>query len=172
MVAIADPLTTRLASGVYTRTVFPGNVVPPSRFSKIASQLRPGMAHAKRGGSAVHQPQQLLDIRRRRQQRTPVRHKIDHNMNSRWKFYGHGPISRATASASIRSRYKVNLTRPNENHIYNATVAANAVFSPTLVAEFHSGFARSVSDSIPYAVTQGFDMRTLGFPNPYYNAVQ
>ena len=66
----------------------------------------------------------------------------------------------------------MNLTRPNENHLYNATVAANAVFSPTLVAEFHSGFARSVSDSIPVRRYEGFDMRTLGFPEAYYDAVQ
>ena len=43
--------------------------------------------------------------------------------------------------------------------------------TPTLVAEFHSGFARSVSDSIPYAVTQGFDMRTLGYGYAIIGAV-
>ena len=93
-------------------------------------------------------------------------------MNSRWKFYGTWAHIQGNSFSVDPFQYKVNLTRPNENHIYNATVAANAVFSPTLVAEFHSGFARSVSDSIPYAVTQGFDMRTLGFPDSYYNAVQ
>ena len=73
MVAIADPLTTRLESGVYTRTVFPGNVVPPSRFSKIASNYVPIWPMPNATGGAVHEPQQLLDFRRWRQQRTPVR---------------------------------------------------------------------------------------------------
>jgi hypothetical protein len=172
MVAIADPLTTRLESGVYTRTVFPGNVVPPSRFSKIASNYVPIWPMPNATGAQFTNLNNFSTFGGGGNNEHQYVTKIDHNMNSRWKFYGTWAHIQGNSFSVDPFQYKVNLTRPNENHIYNATVAANAVFSPTLVAEFHSGFARSVSDSIPYAVTQGFDMRTLGFPDPYYNAVQ
>jgi Carboxypeptidase regulatory-like domain/TonB-dependent Receptor Plug Domain len=41
MVIIADPLTTHQDGGSYTRDIFPGNVVPASRFSRIASNYIP-----------------------------------------------------------------------------------------------------------------------------------
>ena len=40
VVAVADPLTTtQQADGSYTRTVFPGNIIPASRFSTVAANV-------------------------------------------------------------------------------------------------------------------------------------
>ncbi|MBL8216645.1 MAG: TonB-dependent receptor [Bryobacterales bacterium] len=172
VVTIADPLTTRLENGVYTRTVFPGNVVPQSRFSKIASNYLPVWPMPNAAGAPFTNLNNFSTFGGGGNNEHQYVTKFDHNMNSRWKFYGTWAHIKGDSFAVDPFRYTQNLTRPNQNHIYNATAAANAVFTPTLVAEFHSGFARSVSDSIPYAVTQGFDMRTLGFPDSYYNAVQ
>lgn len=173
MVAIADPLTTtRGADGVYSRTLFPGNVVPSSRFSKVASNYLPVWPTANAPGAAFTNLNNFSTFGGGGNNEHQYVTKFDHNLNSRWKFYGTWAQIRGDSFGVDPFRYKVNLTRPNDSRLYNATVAANAVFTPTLIAEFHSGFARRVSDSIPYAVTQGFDLTTLGFPKAYYDAVQ
>ncbi|HUQ94439.1 MAG TPA: carboxypeptidase-like regulatory domain-containing protein [Bryobacteraceae bacterium] len=172
MVAVADPLSTRQEAGIYVRDLFSGNRIPQSRFSRIASNYLPVWPQANAPGAPFTNLNNFSTFGGGGNNEHQYVTKLDHNMNSRWKFYGTWAHIKGNSFSVDPFRYQVNLTRPNENHLYNATMAANAVFSPTLIAEFHSGFARSVSDSIPYAVTQGFDMRTLGFPQAYYDAVQ
>jgi len=172
MVAAADALTTRLDGSTYIRDVFPGNRVPASRFSKIASNHFPVWPMPNAAGAPFTNLNNFSTFGGGGTNEHQYVTKLDHNMNSRWKFYGTLAQIRGNSFSHDPLQYKVNLTRPNENRLYNATVAANAVFSPGLVAEFHSGFARRVSDSIPYAVQQGFDLRTLGFHQAYYDALQ
>ncbi len=172
MVTIADPLTTRAAEGSYARDIFPGNIVPASRASRISTNYLPIWPTANAPGAAFTNLNNFSTLGGGGNNEHQYVTKFDHNLNSRWKFYGTWAHIKGDSFGIDPFRYKVNLTRPNANHLYNATVAANAVFSPTLIAEFHSGFSRSVSDSIPYAVSQGFDLTTLGFPKSYYDAVQ
>ncbi|MBM3740252.1 MAG: TonB-dependent receptor [Acidobacteria bacterium] len=172
MVAAADALTTRPDGTTYIRDVFPGNRVPASRFSKIASNYLPVWPMPNAAGAPFTNLNNFSTFGAGGNNEHQYVTKFDHNMNSRWKFYGTLAQIRGNSFSRDPFQYQVNLTRPNESRLYNATVAANAVFSPGLVAEFHSGFARRVSDSIPYAVQQGFDLRTLGFPQAYYDAVQ
>ena len=172
MVTIADPLTTRAADGSYARDIFPGNIVPASRASRISTNYLPIWPTANAPGAAFTNLNNFSTLGGGGNNEHQYVTKFDHNLNSRWKFYGTWAHIKGDSFGIDPFRYKVNLTRPNANHLYNATVAANAVFSPTLIAEFHSGFSRSVSDSIPYAVSQGFDLTTLGFPKSYYDAVQ
>ena len=87
LVPIADPTTTtQLANGSYTRTLFPGNVIPESRFSTVARNAlkvypAPNLAGVPFTGvnnfstsSAVR----LIDHQ--------LVNKIDHNLNSVWKI--------------------------------------------------------------------------------------
>src|SRR5262249_26373026 len=172
MVTIADPLTTRPDGTSYTRDIFPGNIVPASRMSRIALNYVPVWPAPNAPGAPFTNLNNFSTFGGGGNNERLYVSKLDHNLNSRWKFYGTWAHIKGDSFSLDPFKYKVNLTRPNVNHLYNATVAANAVFSPALIAEFHSGFARSVSDSIPYAVTQGFDLTELGFPKSYYDAVQ
>jgi hypothetical protein len=173
MIAIADPLTTRrLPDGTYTRDLFAGNAVPAARFSKVATNYVPIWPMANAQGQPFTNLNNLSTFGGGGNNEHQVVGKGDHNLSSRWKFYGTFAHIRGESFSRDPFQYKVNLTRPNVNRLYNATMAANAVFSPALIAEFHTGFARSVSNSVPYAVTSGFDLTTLGFPKSFYDAVQ
>ena len=66
--------------------------------------------------------------------------------------------------------YSVNLTRKNENDRNHATLSAIPIFSPHLIGEFHTGFARLVVNTVPYAL--GFDITSLGFPKSLADQTQ
>ena len=96
--------------------------------------------------------------------------KIDHNLDSRWKLFGtYSRIWSATNNFDPFN-YKVNLTRQASARRNHATLSATAVFSPGLIGEFRTGFARYDAPSIPYAL--GFDITSLGFPAALANSTQ
>ena len=171
LIAIADPLTTRQQpDGSYVRDVFAGNIIPASRISKVAGNVAqiyplPNSAgnqfthvnnYATVGGGGTNEHQLVT--------------KLDHNYSARWKFFGTYSRIWANQFNTDPLGYKVNLTRHATYTRTHATVSGTAVLSPGLIAEFHSGFARYDSPSIPYAL--GFDITSLGFPQALASQTQ
>lgn len=171
VVLIADPLTTRqLPDGTYTRDVFPGNIIPSDRISRVASNVTPIWPTANAQGNALTNVNNYSTVGGGGTNEHQVVSKLDHNLNSRWKIFG--TYSRIWADQFNRDPlgYRVNLTRQATYTRTHATASATAVFSPGLIGEFRTGFARYDSPSIPYAL--GFDITTLGFPQAFADATQ
>ncbi len=171
VIAVADPLTTRqLADGSYTREVFAGNVIPASRFSRVAASVMPVYPAPNAQGNPVTNVNNYSTVGGGGTNEHQIVGKIDHNLNTRWKIFG--TYSRIWADQFNLDPlgYKVNLTRQVNYARTHATAAASAVFSPGLIGEFHTGFARFHQPSIPYAL--GFDITTLGFPRALADATQ
>ncbi|MDX1983803.1 MAG: carboxypeptidase-like regulatory domain-containing protein [Bryobacteraceae bacterium] len=171
LIAVADALSTRqLADGSYTRDVFAGNVIPASRISRVASNVAQIYPVANTRGNPVTNVNNYSTVGGGGINEHQFVGKLDHNLNSRWKLFG--TFSRIWADQFNIDPlgYKVNLTRQINYARTHATAAATAVFSPGLVGEFHTGFARFHSPSIPYAL--GFDITTLGFPQSLADSTQ
>ncbi|MEO8128740.1 MAG: carboxypeptidase-like regulatory domain-containing protein [Bryobacteraceae bacterium] len=171
MVLVADPLTTRqLPDGSYTRDVFPGNVIPATRISKVASNVAPIWPLPNATGNPLTHVNNYSTVGGGGTNEHQIVTKIDHNLNTRWKFYG--TYSRIWADTFNLDPlgYKINLTRQATYARTHATIAATAVFSPGLIGEFHSGFARYDNPSIPYSL--GFDITSLGLPKALADATQ
>jgi hypothetical protein len=171
MILIADPLTTRRqADGTYTRDLFPGNAIPANRISKVASNVAPIWPSPNAQGNPLTHVNNYSTQGGGGTNEHQVVSKLDHNLSNRWKFFG--TFSRIWADQFNVDPlgYKINLTRQATYTRTHATVSATAVFSPGLIGEFHGGFARYDSPSIPYAL--GFDITTLGFPQALANATQ
>jgi hypothetical protein len=171
MVAVADPLTTRqLPDGSYTRDVFSNNIVPVSRFSKVASNVTPIWPAPNVQGNPLTGVNNYSTVGGSGTNEHQIVTKIDHNLTARWKFFGTFSDIWAKINNIDPLGYKVNLTRDASYKRYHATVSANAVISPTLIVELRSGFARYHNPSIPYAL--GFDLTSLGFPGALARSTQ
>lgn len=171
VIAIADPLTTRQgADGVYTRDLFAGNVIPASRISRVASNVTPIWPTANARGNAITNVNNYSTVGGSGTNEHQFVGKLDQNLNSRWKLFGTYSRIWANVFNIDPLGYKVNMTRQVNYARTHATAAATAVFSPGLIGEFHTGFARFHQPSIPYAL--GFDITTLGFPQQLANETQ
>jgi len=171
LIAVADPATThRLADGSYIRDVFPGNVIPASRISRVAANITQVFPQPNTTGNPLTNVNNYSTVGGSGNNEHQVVSKLDHNLSARWKLFG--TLSRiwATTSNIDPLGYKVNLTRHATYTRTHTTVSATAVLSPGLIAELHSGFARYDSPSIPYAL--GFDITSLGFPQALADQTQ
>ncbi len=171
LVAVADPLTTTLQpNGTYMRQVFPGNVIPPNRISRVAGNVvkvfplptLTGQAltnvnnYSTRAGSRVNEHQVIT--------------KLDHNLNARWKIFGTYARDWLDQGNDDPFGYEPKLTRAVTNARNHTTLSATAVFNPSLIGEFRTGFARLYFQSFPEAL--GFDVTTLGFPRAFADNAQ
>lgn len=171
MVLVADPLSTRqLPDGSYTREVFAGNRIPETRLSRVASNVVPIWPQPNAAGNPLTNVNNYSTVGGSGNNEHQVVSKIDHNLSSRWKFFG--TYSRIWAKTFNLDPlgYSVNLTRDSSYTRTHATASATAVFSPGLIGEFRTGFARYHSPSVPYAL--GFDITSLGFPRTLADATQ
>ncbi|MBM3757210.1 MAG: TonB-dependent receptor, partial [Acidobacteria bacterium] len=171
MVLIADPLTTRrLPDGSYTRNLFARNVIPQARINPVAANLSQVWPLPSAQGQQHTNVNNFSTLGGDGTREDMVVGKLDHNLSTRWKFFGTYAITDINIFNLDPYRYKINLTAPRPSRIHHATLSASAVFSPGLIGEFHSGFARFNGTRIPYA--EGFDLTTLGFPRALADEVQ
>ena len=170
-VTIADPLTTtQQPDSSYTRTPFAGNIIPSSRFSPVAANVtklfpEPGLAGAPLTGVNNYSTKAATAINEHQ-----LVGKFDHNLDPRWKIFGTYGRDWLNQTQRDPLGLPLNLTRVVFNDHHAATLSATAVFSPGLIGEFHTGYARVVVNSVPAAL--GFDITTLGFPQSLANQTQ
>ncbi len=172
LVPIADPTTTtQLANGSYTRMLFPGNVIPGARYSAVARNALkaylapnlPGVAFTGVNNLSTSSAVRLIDHQ--------LVNKIDHNINSVWKVFGTYSLEDLHQGATDPLRYAgADLTAAQGNFRNHVTLSAIAVFTPGLIGEFHTGFARLSQFSVPKA--EGYDATKLGFASSFVNQWQ
>lgn len=171
VIQIADPTdVTQQPDGSYVRKVFSGNVIPASRFSKVAANVMSIFPLPNSKGNPVTNVGNYSTVGGGGTDEHQIVGKADHNLSTRWKLFG--TYSRIWANQFNRDPlgYTVNLTRQATYARTHTTATATAVFSPGLIGEFHTGFARLDNPSIPYAL--GYDITKLGFPSALANATQ
>ena len=151
-------------------TFFPETLFRPSRISTVASNVAPIWPLPNAQGNPITNVNNYSTVGGGGTNEHQVVSKLDHNLNARWKLFGTFSRIWARQFNIDPLGYKVNLTRQVTYARTHATAAATAVFSPGLIGEFRTGFARYDSPSVPYAL--GFDITTLGFPKALADATQ
>ena len=181
-VTIFDPLTagtdSSCPSGQPTcfRQAFAGNRVPVSRFDPVAVKLMSFWPSPNSPGTVTNaalqtnnwhtigastSPNDQIDIR------------IDHNFNDKLRMFG-----RASNQAGLSSGFNAfgNPGAPPGNgdgpvNYYNRNVTINGVYSisPTMILNFNYGFARDVSERLPFS--QGTLPSSLGFPKAFDSVI-
>jgi hypothetical protein len=171
VILVADASTTRqLADGSYVRDLFPNNIVPSSRFSKVAANVASIYPVPNSQGNPITNVNNYSTVGGGGTDEHQIVNKIDHNLSSRWKLFGTYSRIWANQFNIDPLGYSVNLTRKATYARTHITAAATAVFSPGLIGEFHTGFARLDNPSVPYAL--GYDITQLGFPKALADATQ
>lgn len=138
---IYDPLTTVPAGTSYTRTPFPNNAIPASRFDKVGKaliDLYPDPNQPGQSGNYITNPSQSLES-------NAFDIKVDHTLTPSdqifFRYSHHGadqnvpgalPLPAVGSTAAALSRY------PMQQFVagYTRTISANQV------NEFHAGFTR------------------------------
>jgi hypothetical protein len=171
LVTIGDPLTVALQpNGSYTRTAFPGNVIPAARISTVGRNVAKIWPGPNTTGVAFTNVNNYQGVSASRNNQQNVVGKFDYNVNSTWKVFGtyarlwDQPVS---ANAWL---YPINFTRNQTDDRHHATLSATATFTNALIGEFHTGFARSAAVGVPNAL--GFDTTSLGFPASFANSTE
>jgi len=134
LIQVADALTTRqLPDGTYVRDVFPGNIIPPSRLSQVASSVAKIWPLPNTAGNPLTHVNNYSTVGGGGTNEHQIVTKIDQNLNTKWKFFG--TFSRIWADSFNLDPlgYSVNLTRQATYARTHATVSATAVFSPGLI---------------------------------------
>lgn len=165
-VTIYDPTTTSQTSpGVYTRTAFPGNIVPANRINPVGAKLmsyypKPNAAgtidHLNNyfaGGTVVTD---LYDV---------FSYNVDQNINEKNRMsFSYFQANRhqveptydfaSPAASPLYLHYRIN---------HGGSVNWTATLSPTTVLDIRDGFERHNFAVILYAM--GFDPTQLGYPS-------
>lgn len=165
LVSIFDPATTTAVAGGFTRTVFPGNVIPANRIDPVASKvtallpkpLQPGQPlgrinYTRTGGNRV--PKDSYSIRG------------DHNFSTANRLfvrysYDDTPLQRGLAYGE-ELRTSSPTAGPQVFTRWNAAVEDSHTFSPTLLGTFRYSVTRLVNNRRPYS--DGFDVTSIGLP--------
>jgi Carboxypeptidase regulatory-like domain len=174
---IYDPLTTvRLADGTYSRTQFPGNQIPTSRFDPVAAKflsLNPYTPENNRFNQAFMTrtgPMNNLSADTvYRSYRTGTDYKIDHSFSNDHKIFGRLSNYR---HRSFVDRWNVQYANPIFD--YNRTpipidqtqvvISDTITLSPRTINEIRVGGNRRKFSRVPESLDQNWAQQ-LGIPN-------
>jgi hypothetical protein len=160
---IYDPSTiTAAPGGRYQAQPFPGNIIPASRISPIATRIlghypKPNAASRADGvNNFVNASPVYPDIYYNHTAR------IDHNLSEKQRLYGR--ISIVRRNVGPYRPYWNDVAVGENGNLATTQFALDDVYvlSPTVVMNVRYGYSRSVGGHTPPRV--GFDVSELGFP--------
>lgn len=168
---IYDPATTTLQGTTWTRTQFPGNVIPQARFDSVAQKfigLKPWREQTDPGIITPTGPSNNLtisafggyDFQR-------YDGKIDHQFSASHKVFGrYSHVRHRNQDRPVRE-----LTEVVFGNIYvkpldqrNIVISDNYTFNPTTINEMRVGFNRRMFNAVPESFGQNWAGK-LGIPN-------
>ncbi|MGH7487857.1 MAG: TonB-dependent receptor plug domain-containing protein, partial [bacterium] len=152
---IYDPATaTKNADGTYSRTQFPGNVIPANRIDAVAAQIVKfyPASNGSFGGNnySVHPP----SIQQVWQTITRLDHNFSDNDKAFFRFGRYNPNS--DASQNIPNQ--ANNTTSGGFRDTQAVISETHVFGPRVVNDFRAGFVQEVN----YDIASGGPAPQLG----------
>ena len=162
-ISIFDPLTSRAAGSTWTRSVFPGNVIPASRMDPVAVKVIPFYPQANRPSDNAFQPLNnsfragttLVDT-------SNLTLRADHSWSDSFRSYWRLNRSKyhiqPVLMLGTAAEYASDNIRPRYNGVWDNTLILN----PTTTLNFRVNVTRWQYDLLP--TTMNFNSDTLGFP--------
>lgn len=163
---IYDPLTATLnpATGQYTRTPFPGNIIPSTRFDAVAVAAV-SYFPLPNAGPAGALTNNFVAVGNTDSNTYQFDSRIDEDFTSRWKMFFR--LSRSWGNNNQLEDYGNAASQggggPTTFGAWSASMDHTFTLSPTLVLDLRYGFSRSTAYRVPY--DEGFNPTTeLGLP--------
>lgn len=173
---IYDPATTRPEGSGFVRSPFPGNIIPAERFDPVAVnalKFLPLPNRTPSSGSLQNFETPRISGRRWASLASRVDHQINLNHSL---FFRYGWNHRRDPSSAF---YGESCCRPAGNPTggqdefergnIGAGIGYTWVVSPRMVFDARMGFTRYFDANIMYG--EGFDIRTLGFPDVFARSI-
>lgn len=170
LIRIFDPLTVAPnGSGGYVRQAFPGNVIPRARMDPVAVEALKFYPAPNLPGDPVTQANNYISNSPNYDNRYTYEGKIDHYLRvkhrlsarfSQMKFNRNNPPAWPGPSAR--------LSRDGRGAFTNIVVGDVSTLTPSLVLEIRASLSRAHDGFYP--VSEGFDLRTLKFPEYFVKA--
>ena len=174
LIQIYDPLTTVVdpsqKSG-YSRSVFPGNVIPASRINPTTAKILSYYPNPTLPISPTIQNNWSLNFGLiTHQDRYFTR--VDQNFGAKNRLFFRYGYSTSPQTSPYLNNPNASIAFPGEGTngggnqqsiSYNYGISDTETFAPNLVAEFRIGYNRSIFKLIPLSV--GFDITSIGLPD-------
>jgi hypothetical protein len=165
LVTIFDPATTIAAGSGFTRTAFPGNVIPVSRFDPVAAAAVKYYPLPNTAGSAFTGANNFYVAGASVDNIDNYDGKIDENLNDRNRFFvrfsrriDNAPPANYIPGALGIAQGGVTIL----DTFINGAADYTYTWSPTLLSDIRVGYGRSAEDRTPRS--NNFLPSTLGFP--------
>lgn len=165
-ITIYDPSTTVPASSGtgYTRTAFPGNIIPASRVNPVTLQILKYFPAPTQTGIGFTHTDNYAYGSANVVHKDTVSYKVDHYFNERNRFFARysaddTPDKRAGAYGSDPASPSAGVQRFGRR---NTVLEDTQTFTPTWLATFRLTVTRLSNFRNPFA--PNFDITTLGFP--------
>jgi hypothetical protein len=166
LITIYDPLTTTQgSSGAYTRTAFPGNIIPASRINSVSQAIAKYLPTPNQAGAPFTGVNDYIRGDANHINKDTVSYKVDHYFNEKNRLFARYS---ADDTPDIRAAaYGINnVASPSAGpQIFgrrNSVIEDTQTFSPTWLATFRLSFTRLSNTRT--AFSNGFDITTLGLP--------
>ncbi|MCL5744828.1 MAG: TonB-dependent receptor, partial [Acidobacteria bacterium] len=168
-ITIYDPLTVRqdpTTPGKYIRTPFQGNVIPADRIDPVARAMTKYWPDPNTMPTNPYsQANNYINAGSALQDTYRMDTRFDQNWTDRWRMFARfsvawGTNTPANAYGTIGAPGSQTLSSRR-----NISIDHTYTFSPTLIGDFRYGFARSVTDMVPFST--GMDLTSLGFPQSF-----
>ncbi len=170
LVNIYDPVTTTRSGTGFVRTLFPGNVIPASRFDPVAKNVVKYYPLPNREGNAFTAANNLSLPGTAPTDSNQYDIKIDENINDRNRFFLR--YSHRKYDLGISNRFPSDIAVAQGDSL-QPQISNNAAFDytfnlrPTFLMDFRYGFGRTLVLFSPRSA--GFDPSSLGLPSYIHN---
>ena len=170
LIQIYDPATlTTLANGNRQRTVFPGNIIPTSRFDPVAMATLKYFPAADTAGNALTNQNNYVYSANSitNSDKFDIRSDVDFDQNTRM-------FVRVSRQEDLRF-VPGNLPPPGgggrntSDHYTQGIADVTHDFSPTIVADLSFSFTRALAAQ--FGASQGFNLASLNLPSSYVSQV-
>lgn len=178
LITIYDPLTTvadPTRSSGFSRSPFPGNVIPSDRIDPIAARILSYFPNPTLPISPTIQTNWSLNFGLVTHQNRYFT-RVDHNFGDKNRLFVRFGYNISPQTSPYLNNPNASIAFPGEGTngggnqrttAYNFGISDTETFTPNLVGEFRVGATRSLIQLTPLSV--GFDITTLGLP-PYLKA--
>lgn len=160
---VYDPLTTTLdpATGKYSRTAFPGNSVPSSRFDPIATNVLKLFPGANQAGDPVTGALNWYGVGSAKTTDNRYDGRVDWTRSERHTMFARFTIARQNDDPAVLFSAPAEVSYYARNPRAMFTWGNTFILSPTFVATAQVGGGRW--SEINYSPAAGYDATTLGF---------
>ncbi|MEP6717290.1 MAG: TonB-dependent receptor, partial [Terriglobia bacterium] len=159
--AIYDPNTNRTINGVVYRDVFPGNIIPSSRFDPVAVAVQKFIPSPINNSLSNNWQQNGVYVKSNSAPAFKIDHAID--QNDKLSFY-YGYLTTVQKSSFDSLPTPITATRFQEIYSHTTRLNYDRTFSPTVLFHAGAGFIRYINPDSASPEVLNFDaVKDIGF---------